>query len=74
MRAARIAVGQAVTMMNIALGSVDRALAELKATGEMTEVQKSALSRETAAKLEQVAELNARAQKYHLPAASASER
>jgi 2-methylisocitrate lyase-like PEP mutase family enzyme len=74
MRAARIAVGQAVTMMNIALGSVDRALGELKATGVMTEAQKSALSRETAAKLEQVAELNARAQKYHLPAASASER
>jgi len=74
MRAARIAVGQAVTMMNIALGSVDRALAELKTTGQMTEAQKNALSRETAEKLEQVAELNARSQKYHLPAASASER
>jgi 2-methylisocitrate lyase-like PEP mutase family enzyme len=74
MRAARIAVGQAVTMMNIALGSVDRALAELKTTGQMTEAQKSALSRETAEKLEQVAELNARSQKYHLPVASASER
>ena len=74
MKAARVAVGQAVTMMNIALGSVDRALAELKATGQMTEAQRSALSRETAEKLEQFAELNARSQKYHLPAASASER
>jgi 2-methylisocitrate lyase-like PEP mutase family enzyme len=74
MRAARIAVGQAVTMMNIALGSVDRALAELKSTGEMADAQRTALSRETAEKLEQVAELNARSQKYHLPAASASER
>jgi 2-methylisocitrate lyase-like PEP mutase family enzyme len=74
MRAARIAVGQAVTMMNIALGSVDRALAELKTTGQMAEAQKSALTRETAEKLEQVAELNARSQKYHLPVASASER
>jgi hypothetical protein len=74
MKAARIAVGQAVTMMNIALGSVDRALAELKSTGQMAEAQRSALSRETAEKLEQVAELNARSQKYHLPVASASER
>jgi hypothetical protein len=40
----------------------------------MTEAQRSALSRETAEKLEQVAELNARSQKYHLPVASASER
>jgi 2-methylisocitrate lyase-like PEP mutase family enzyme len=70
MKAARIAVGQAVTMMNIALGAVDKALTELKATGRMTEAQKSALSRETAAKVEQVAELNARSRKYNLPIAS----
>jgi len=74
MKAAHVAVGQAVTMMNIALGAVDKALSELKTTGRMNEAQKLALGRETAAKLEQVADVNARAQKYHLPVASASER
>jgi 2-methylisocitrate lyase-like PEP mutase family enzyme len=74
MKAARIAVGQAVTMMNIALGAVDKALIELKSTGSMTEAQKSALSREMASKVEQADELNARSRKYNLPIASASER
>jgi 2-methylisocitrate lyase-like PEP mutase family enzyme len=74
MKAAHVAVGQAVTMMNIALGAVDKALAELKATGRMTEAQKGALNREMAAKVEQVEELNARSRKYNLPIASASER
>jgi 2-methylisocitrate lyase-like PEP mutase family enzyme len=74
MKTARVAVGQAVTMMNIALGAVDKALVELKATGRMTEAQKGALSRETAAKVEQVEELNARSRKYNLPIASTSER
>src|SRR5258705_4326804 len=74
MKAAHVAVGQAVTMMNIALGAVDKALIELKTTGRMTEAQKVALSRETAAKVEQVKELNARSRKYNLPTASASER
>jgi hypothetical protein len=40
----------------------------------MTEAQKGALSRETAAKVEQVDEINARSRKYNLPVASASER
>jgi hypothetical protein len=61
-------------MMNIALGAVDKALAELKATGRMMEAQRSALSQETAAKVEQVEELNARSRKYNLPIASVSER
>src|SRR6267142_4164125 len=74
MKAAHVAVGQAVTMMNIALGAVDKALVELKATGRMTEAQKGALNREMAAKVEQVEELNARSRKYNLPIASASER
>src|SRR5215831_8281950 len=74
MKAARIAVGQAVTMVNIALGAVDKALAELKGTGRMTEAQKGALSRETSRKVERVEELNARSRKYNLPSASASER
>ena len=74
MKAARVSVGQAVTMMNIALGAVDKALAELKATGRMVEAQKGALSRETAAKVEQVEELNTRSRKYNLPIASTSER
>jgi len=74
MKAARVAVGQAVTMMNIALGAVDKALAELKTTGRMTEAQKSALSAQMAARVEHADELNARARKYNLPTASASER
>ena len=74
MKAARIAVGQSASMVNIALGAVDKALVELKATGRMTEAQKGALSRETAAKVEQVEELNARSRKYNLPSASAPER
>jgi hypothetical protein len=74
MKAARIAVGQSASMVNIALGAIDRALVELKTTGRMTEAQKGALSRETADKVEQVEELNARSRKYNLPAASAPER
>jgi 2-methylisocitrate lyase-like PEP mutase family enzyme len=74
MKAARIAVGQAVTMMNIALGAVERALVELKTTGAMREAQMSALGRETAAKLEEADALNARARKYNIPTASPSER
>jgi 2-methylisocitrate lyase-like PEP mutase family enzyme len=67
MKAARITVGQAVTMVNIALGGVDRALAELKTTGRMSEAQRAALSRETSEKIEQVEQLNARSRKYNLP-------
>jgi 2-methylisocitrate lyase-like PEP mutase family enzyme len=74
MTAARVSVGQAVTMMNIALGAVDKALVELKATGRMAEAQKGALSREMAAKVEHVEELNARSRRYNLPVASVSER
>src|SRR6266481_2249707 len=74
MKAARIAVGQTPAMVNIALGAVDKALAELKGTGRMTEAQKGALSRETSRKVERVEELNARSRKYNLPSASASER
>src|SRR6185295_1288904 len=74
MQAARVSVGQAVTMMNIALGAVDKALAELKTTGRMTEAQRGALSPAMAAKVEQGEELNARSRKYNLPTASASER
>jgi 2-methylisocitrate lyase-like PEP mutase family enzyme len=74
MKAAHVAVGQAVTMMNIALGAVDKALLELKTTGRMIEAQKVALSRETAAKVEQAEELNVRSRRYNLPTASASER
>ena len=41
----------------IALGAVDKALAELRDTGRMTEAQKGALSREMAAKVENVKKL-----------------
>ena len=74
MKAAHVAVGQAVTMMNIALGAVDKALAELKGTGRMAEAQKGALSPETSRKVQRVEELNARSRKYNLPSGSASER
>jgi 2-methylisocitrate lyase-like PEP mutase family enzyme len=74
MKAARVAVGQSASMVNIALGAIDRALVELKTTGRMTDAQKGALSREMSDKVEQVAELNARSRKYNLPSASAPER
>ena len=74
MKAARVSVGQSASMVNLALGAVDRALTELKNTGRMVEAQKGALGREMSEKIEQVAELNARAQKYNLPKGSAPER
>jgi 2-methylisocitrate lyase-like PEP mutase family enzyme len=74
MKAARVSVGQSASMVNIALGAVDKALVELKATGRMTETQKGALSREMSEKVEQVAELNERSRKYNLPRASTPER
>jgi len=74
MKAARVAVGQTPPMVSIALGAVDKALAELQATGRMTETQKGALSRATVEKVERVEELNALSRKYNLPSASASER
>jgi 2-methylisocitrate lyase-like PEP mutase family enzyme len=69
MKAARVAVGQSATMMNIALGAVDRALVELKSTGQMAAAQRAALGRETTERIEQVEALNARARKYNLPTA-----
>jgi 2-methylisocitrate lyase-like PEP mutase family enzyme len=74
MKAARVTVAQSASMVNIALGAVDKALVELKNTGKMTEAQKGALGRETSEKVEQVEELNARSKKYNLPSASAPER
>jgi len=74
MKAARMTVGQAGPVVNIALGAVDKALTELKTTGRMTEAQKGALNRATSDKVEQVEELIARARKYNLPAASGPER
>src|SRR5881396_3858213 len=74
MKAARIAVGQTPPVVSIALGAIDKALAELKTTGQMTAAEKGALSRETSAKVEQVEELNARSRKYNLPSGSAPER
>jgi hypothetical protein len=74
MKAARVAVGQTPPVVNIALGAIDRALAELQATGRMTEAQKGALGRATVEKVERVEELNARSRKYNLPSASAPER
>ena len=74
MKAAHVAVGNCTSMVSIALGAIDRALVELKATGQMTEAAKGSLSRETSDKVEQVEELNVRSRKYNLPRASAPER
>ena len=71
MRSAHFTVGQSGPVVNIALGAVDRALTEMKATGRMSEAQKGSLNRATAEKLYQVQELKARALKYNVPAASA---
>lgn len=74
MKAARVTVGQATTMMSIALGAVDRALTELKSTGRMVEAQKGALGDAMSDRIEQVEELNARSAKYNLPKSSGVER
>jgi methylisocitrate lyase len=74
MKAAGIMCGDAGGLVPVALGAVDKALAEMKATGRMTETAKGSLSRESLAKIEQVEELNARSRKYHLPTGSAAER
>jgi 2-methylisocitrate lyase-like PEP mutase family enzyme len=74
MKAARVAVGQTPPVVSVALGAVDKALAELKATGRMSDAQKGALNRATMEKVEQVEELNARSRKYNLPRGTASER
>src|SRR5438132_7983929 len=71
MKAARIAVGQTPPVVSIAMGAIDKALAELKATGRMTEAQKGAVSRAMRDKVEQVEELEARARKYNLPRSTA---
>jgi len=74
MKAARVAVGQTPPIVTIALGAVDKALAELKATGRMTDAQKGALNQATMQKVEQVEELNALSRKYNLPGGSETER
>ena len=74
LKAARVAMGQTPPIVNIALGAVDKALAELQATGGMAEAQKGTLNRATSDKVQRVEELNARSRKYNLPSASAPER
>lgn len=74
MKAAGIRCGDVPALVPVALGAVDKALAELKGTGRMAEAAKGSLSPEAFAKLEQVEELNARSRKYRLPAGSAAER
>jgi 2-methylisocitrate lyase-like PEP mutase family enzyme len=72
LKAAKVAVGQTPPIVSIAMGAIDKALAELKATGRMVEAQKAGVSRATREKVEQVEELDARARKYNLPKATAS--
>jgi len=67
MKAAGIMCGDVGGFVNVALGAVDKALAEMKADGLLTESAKASLSRESFARLTQVEDLNARARKYHLP-------
>jgi hypothetical protein len=74
MKAAGIMCGDAGGFVTVALGAVDKALTEMKATGLLTDAAKGALSRESFAKVTQVEEINARSRKYRLPTAgSASE-
>ena len=72
MKAAGIMCGDAGGFVPVALGAVDKALAEMKDTGLMTEAAKGSLSREAIAKVERVEELNERSSKYHLPAAGSA--
>jgi len=74
MKAAGIMCGDGGGLVLVALGAADKALAEMKTTGRLTEAAKGSLSRESLAKIEQVEELNARSRKYHLPTGSAAER
>jgi len=74
MKAAGIISGDFGGLVPVALGAVDKALMEVKATGRMTESAKGALSRESFAKVQRVDELNARSRKYNLPTGSAAER
>ena len=67
MKAAGITCGDAGGLVPIALGAVDKALAEMKATGLLTEAAKGSLSREGYAKVLQIEEINGRARKYDLP-------
>src|SRR5256714_5444248 len=69
LKAAKVAVGQTPPIVAIAMGAIDRALAELKATGRMTEAQKGAGNRAIREKVEQVEELDARARNYNPPRA-----
>jgi 2-methylisocitrate lyase-like PEP mutase family enzyme len=71
LKAAKVTVGQTPPIVSIAMGAIDKALAELKATGRMVEAQKGGVSRATREKVEQVEELDARARKYNLPKATA---
>jgi methylisocitrate lyase len=74
MKAAGIMCGDVPGLVPVALGAVDKALAEMKATGRIAEAAKGSLSRERLEKIEQVEELNARSRKYHLPTGSTAER
>ncbi len=74
MTAARITVGQVPSMVDIALGAIDRTLVELKATGRRTEAIKGALGREMSVRIKHVEEINERARRYNIPSASSPER
>jgi methylisocitrate lyase len=75
MKSAGIICGDVGGLVPVALGAIDRALAEMKATGRTTEAAKGALNPEANARLQQIAELAERARRYNLPAAgSAPER
>jgi 2-methylisocitrate lyase-like PEP mutase family enzyme len=74
MKAAGIISGDIGGLVPVALGAVDKALAEIQTGGRLTESAKGALSRENFEKVERVDELNARSRKYNLPTGSAAER
>ena len=75
MKAAGIMCGDVGGLVPVALGAIDRALAEMKATGRTTEAAKGALSPEANTKLQQIEQLDEQARRYNIPAAgSAPER
>src|SRR5262249_40564537 len=68
MKAAGIQCGDAGGLIPIALGAVDKALAEMQTTGRMVDAAKGNLSQDNYGKVMHTEELNARSRKYRLPA------
>ncbi len=66
MKESRISVANGGSLVNIALGAVEKALIEMRTTGAMTGAQTGTLSRETALKLTRQQEMDEKTRKYNL--------